>query len=116
VPNNATRYVDAFTVAAVNTTEASIAHRIPVAGSLTNLNAVLGGSTTGSYVFTVRVNSATPTNPLTCTVSGSTACADTNNCTDVAAGDIVTIMSVTSGVNPRIVGTSMVFRAGAKCQ
>jgi len=115
VPNNATRYVDAFAVAAVNNTEANVAHRIPVAGSLTNLNAVLGGTTTGSYVFTVRVNSAAPTNPLTCTISGSTSCADSKNCTAVAAGDTVTIQSVTAGVNPRIVGTSMVFRAGEKC-
>lgn len=115
VSNNATRYVDAFAIAAVSNNEANVAHRIPVAGSLTDFNAILGGSTTGSYVFAVRVNSAAPSNPLTCTISGSNSCADSKNCIDVAAGDAVTIQSVTAGVNPRIVGTSMVFRAGTKC-
>lgn len=116
VPNNATRYLDAFTRAAINNTEGNVAHTIPVAGSLTNLNAVLAGTTTGSYTFTVRVNSAAPTNPLTCIISGSTSCADAANCYDLAAGDTVTIQSVTAGVNPRIAGTSMVFRAGEKCR
>ncbi|MGE3523269.1 MAG: hypothetical protein AB7I96_10415 [Candidatus Dadabacteria bacterium] len=115
VSNNATRYVDAFAVAAVSNTEANVLHRIPVAGSVTNFNAVLAGTTTGSYVFTVRVNSAAPAAPLTCTISGSASCTDSENCTDVAAGDTVTIQSVTAGVNPRIVGTTMVFRAGTKC-
>ena len=115
VSNNATRYVDAFAVTAVSNTEANVLHRIPVAGSVTNFNAVLAGTTTGSYVFTVRVNSAAPAAPLTCTISGSASCTDSENCTDVAAGDTVTIQSVTAGVNPRIVGTTMVFRAGTKC-
>lgn len=116
IPNNATRYVDLFTVAAVSTTEANVLHRIPVAGAVTDLNVILNGTTTGTYTFTVRHNSATPEKPITCTVTGPVAsCADRSGCYDLSAGDTIDLQSVTAGVNPRIAGTSIVFRAGAKC-
>ncbi|MGH7851269.1 MAG: DUF7151 family protein, partial [Thermodesulfobacteriota bacterium] len=116
VTNNATRFIDMFTVAAVNSTEANVVHRIPVAGSITNLNVLLTAAPTGTYTFTVRVNSATPATPITCAITGvATSCADNTNCNVLAAGDTIDLQSVSSGVTTRIAATSIVFHPGAGC-
>lgn len=116
VTNNATRFIDIFTVAAVNATEANVIHIIPVAGSITNLNVLLDGAPTGAYTFTVRRNSATPASHITCVITGAaTSCADNTNCTILAAGNTIDLQGVSSGVTTRMAATSIVFHPGAGC-
>lgn len=75
-----------------NATESNVAHAVPVAGAITNLNVILNGTIGAApraYTFTVRKNSATPaTTPITCQVLGpsGTTCSDNTNCMLVNAG------------------------------
>lgn len=71
---------------------------MPSAGTFSKMYFALSGTSgTGSRAFTFRVNGATPTNSLTCTITNTTNCNDTTNTVSVVAGDTVDIQQITTG-------------------
>jgi hypothetical protein len=108
-----------FLITGSSSTEVNVAHAVPVAGAVTNLNVIMSGTIGNApraYTFTVRKNSATPASPITCQVLGpsGTTCSDNVNCMLVNAGDTIDLQSVpTGGPNARQARISAAFHPGA---
>jgi hypothetical protein len=103
-----TASTDYIGVGIFSTTEATAQIAMPRAMTLIALYCHMGGAgvSTGSMVFTVRDNSATPSNSLTCTMNSSAEnnCNDTTHTVAVAAGDNLAIQSAPS--SPAAAGTA----------
>lgn len=83
----------------VSTTEANVQTKSPSAATVSNLQAVVSVAPGVGNSFAITWRDAGSDTALTCTISGaSTSCADTTHSFSAAAGDLLAIKIITTGV------------------